>query len=434
MSGQRMKHLLVVTYLFPPLAGAGVHRWAKMTKYLADFGWRTTVVTAANDRRVHRDTTLAAEVPPHVRVLRVPDYGLKYAAAAGRRVLGLPLAEGHAGWVPFATRRVLAELAGGDYDALCTTLGPFTLMQTGLAARRRHRVPWVMDLRDPSWSYQAGGIGSQARGPREAARRRALEVDAYGHADAVVTVDEAVRDALVRAPEVRTPAVHVVPNGYDEDDFAGASCARRCQQELRLTFVGRLARSDRYQGVLRALAVVAREGETATHLRVCIAGEIDPAVARDFRDALPPQCVRVEGYLPVRKACRRLTESDLLLFVLPAYTDGAALRAHSKTYNYLRAGRPILAPIPDGAAARLLARSGAATIVSPDDTAAIARALRGALDAWAHGTLAAATDWNVVRQFERRRLAGRFAQVLDDLLAGREGADLPRAAASGVPA
>jgi glycosyltransferase involved in cell wall biosynthesis len=429
-----MRHLLVVTYLFPPLAGAGVHRWAKMTKDLADYGWRTTVVTAAADRRVHRDPTLAAEVPPHVRVLRVPDYGLKYAAAAGRRVLGLPLAEGHEGWVPFATRRVLAELATGRYDALCTTLGPFTLMQIGLAAKRRHDLPWVMDLRDPSWSYQAGGTGSPPRGPREAARRRALEIDAYGHADAVVTVDEAVRDALVRAPEVRTGAVHVVANGYDEDDFAGTTGARPCQRELRLTFVGRLGRGDRYQALLRALAAVAREGDTAAYLRVSIAGEIDPSVAREFSQALPPSCIRIDGYLPVRKACRRLIESDALLLVLPAYTEGAALRAHSKTYNYLRAGRPILAAIPDGPAARLLARSGAATIVPPEDDAAIARALRAMRERWAAGTLAAQTDWSVVRQFERRRLAGRFAQVLDDLIATRDGAEQPRAVGSGAPA
>jgi hypothetical protein len=111
--------------------------------------------------------------------------------------------------------------------------------------------------------------------------------------------------------------------------------------------------------------------------------------------------------------------SDLLLFVLPAYPSGAAVRVRSKTYNYLRAGRPILAPIPDGAAAELLTRSGAATVVPPDDDDAIHGSLRAAVDEWRRGRVQPKTDWTFVRQYGRRDLARQFAAVLD-ATAGRD--------------
>jgi len=183
------RRLLVVSYLFPPLAGAGVYRWAKMAKFLPEFGWEPTVVTAAGDVRAHRDHGLAREVDPTLRVRRVRDYGCKYVAAAVRAALGAPLMEGHEAWMPFATRAVLRELSTRPYDAICTTQGPFTMMKVGLAVRSRWSVPWIMDLRDPSWSH-ASGVGSPARSDAERMRRRALELAAYHAANRVVVVDD----------------------------------------------------------------------------------------------------------------------------------------------------------------------------------------------------------------------------------------------------
>ncbi len=413
-----MRRVLVVSYLFPPLAGAGVYRWAKMTKFLPEFGWEPTVVTAAGDLRTHTDTELAGDLPPALRVRRVRDYGVKYVAAAARRLLKVPLMEGIEGWVPFATRAALRELSGGSYDALCTTLGPFTLMKVGLAVRRRSPVPWVMDLRDPSWSH-ANGVGSPALSVAETRRRRALEIAAYNAAGHVVVVDDGVKDAIRADRGLNVSHVDVVPNGYDDDDFAPAVPVRGGRRHFRASFVGKLGDSYRVEGLLRALRRLAADGDSRELFRATFAGELSRDVVRALRRVLPAECLRIEGYLPSREACRLMLGSDLLLFVLPAYPNGEALRVHSKTYNYLRAGRPVLAPIQDGAAAELLTRSGAATVVPPDDDDAIYGSLRAAVDEWRRGRVQPKTDWAFVRQYERRALAQQFAAVLD-AAAGRD--------------
>jgi glycosyltransferase involved in cell wall biosynthesis len=406
------RRVLVVSYLFPPLAGAGVYRWAKMVKFLPEFGWEPTVVTAAGDMRVHRDDGLAHEVDPALRVHRVRDYGCKYVAAAARTALRAPLMEGHEAWMPFATRAVLHELAMRPYDAICTTQGPFTMMKVGLAVRGRSSVPWVMDLRDPSWSH-ASGVGSPARSDAERGRRRALELAAYRAADRVVVVDEGVREAILADGALGARDIHLVPNGYDDDDFTSTGVTTDGGRHFRLAFLGKLRRDYRIEGLIRALERMLRQDVYRRIVRVTFAGELDREVIGALGRAIPPECLRVEGYLPVREACRLMLDSDLLLFVLPAYPEGGALRVHSKTYNYLRAGRPILAPVQAGAAARLLARSGAARIVPPDDEEAIYRSLCELAEHWRCGDAPCGTDWSFVRQFRRRSLAAQFARVLD---------------------
>ncbi|MFH1017344.1 MAG: hypothetical protein V1798_04070 [Pseudomonadota bacterium] len=41
-----MKGVLIITYVFPPVGGAGVRRTFKWTKNLPEFGWKPYVLTS----------------------------------------------------------------------------------------------------------------------------------------------------------------------------------------------------------------------------------------------------------------------------------------------------------------------------------------------------------------------------------------------------
>ena len=60
-------------------------------------------------------------------------------------------------------------------------------------------------------------------------------------------------------------------------------------------------------------------------------------------------------------------EADLLLLLAEKFV----IQIPGKTYEYLRAGRPILALTPEGALANLLRRIGGGLVVSPSDTAGV---------------------------------------------------------------
>jgi hypothetical protein len=84
-----------------------------------------------------------------------------------------------------------------------------------------------------------------------------------------------------------------------------------------------------------------------------------------------------------------------------------------KTYDYLGAGRPLLAAVPDGDARDLLERAGGAYLVRPSDSPGMADSIARALDG--HGL--ADPDGDIVREYAYQRLAQRLAGVFDGVLA-----------------
>ena len=81
-----MRQVLVLAYHFPPVGGGGVQRSVKFVRYLADFGYEAIVVTgegASSGRWTPLDPSLAAEIPPSVRICRVGDEPAGGDRAAG---------------------------------------------------------------------------------------------------------------------------------------------------------------------------------------------------------------------------------------------------------------------------------------------------------------------------------------------------------------
>ena len=58
-----MKHLLIISYFFPPLGGPGVQRAQKFVKYLPEFGWEPIVLTVKKVEYIAYDESLLKEIP-----------------------------------------------------------------------------------------------------------------------------------------------------------------------------------------------------------------------------------------------------------------------------------------------------------------------------------------------------------------------------------
>jgi glycosyltransferase involved in cell wall biosynthesis len=89
-----------------------------------------------------------------------------------------------------------------------------------------------------------------------------------------------------------------------------------------------------------------------------------------------------------------------------------------KTYEYLAAGPPVLAAVPDGDARDLLAAAGNCYLVRPSDVIGIASALERALENWRAGTAPKRPPAALLAQFERRQLTRQLAQILHGVASG----------------
>src|SRR5262249_30247054 len=81
-------------------------------------------------------------------------------------------------------------------------------------------------------------------------------------------------------------------------------------------------------------------------------------------------------YAPHRRSLELQRDSEALLLLIPDAAGRGRGVLSGKVFEYLAAGRPILAVVPpDGAAAELIRETGAGAVVAPDDVDGIEREL-----------------------------------------------------------
>jgi glycosyltransferase involved in cell wall biosynthesis len=126
--------------------------------------------------------------------------------------------------------------------------------------------------------------------------------------------------------------------------------------------------------------------------------------------------VSFSGPIPKRDVPSWLARADAcLLTYQDAPLFGGALP--NKLFDYMGAGRPIVAAVPAGEAARAVGQAGCGIVTPAEDAPALAAALQtlaGDREA-ARAMGAAGVAW-VHTHHDRRELAARFVQVVESLL------------------
>ena len=105
-----------------------------------------------------------------------------------------------------------------------------------------------------------------------------------------------------------------------------------------------------------------------------------------------------------------------VLLLLQASSDTVNL-VPAKLFEYLGAGRPVLAMVPDGATAEVMRDVGGGWVVDPADSSRLQDTVVAAYRAWVIGTLNSLTpDPSALKKFSRERLAGDLAQQFNALV------------------
>ena len=413
-----MKVLLVTMY-FPPAGGGGVQRSLKLAQYLPALGIETHVLAPEDPKWVHRDPELL--VPTQAWVHRVRYLGprarkpaeelraadgleraLVQAQVTARRLL---VPDASVTWNLTAIPAAIRLARGEGIDAVLTTSPPGSVHFVGAAVQKATGARWLADLRDPLVANPHRRADTTATRARQAANERLARL-VVGRADAVSCVSEAIADE-VRTLEPRG-IVRTIPNGCDFDDFAGLEY--RPGSRFRITHTGSFFGKRDPKPFLRALR------DSGLDVVARFVGDFR-STDREWAEglALGDRLELVE-YAPRTESLRLQRDSEALLLLVPDAGGRGRGVLSGKVFEYLAAGRPILAVVPpDGAAAGLVRETGAGIVVAPDDVDGIRDALAGLHARFANGGLPAVE----LSEDDRRRLS-RQARVEDTATLLRE--------------
>jgi glycosyltransferase involved in cell wall biosynthesis len=374
------RRILLVSYFYPPGRDTGVLRPAAMAKWLRRLGHEVVVLTtsaygsdpgdeAAGVVRTADAQRWRARLHGEERIDALFDsdtYGGEPHPLS--RVL-VPEAL-VAAWMPFARSRALRLQRQRGFDCVITTSPPESAHAVGMALRRRG-VPWVADIRD-AWTFES----LRPEFPTAPQRRLDswLERRWLGAADAVVCVSVPAAEDL-RRRGLAEPLL--IANGWDPESIDAEAVPGETgvldPLRVSLVYTGRFGNPGRDPGPLvQALGRLASEHpEAASRLELVIAGPVTEREAELFRTDVAPARIVLAGSLPRERALALQREADALLLVAQP-TRSQLLNI--KLFEYLAAGRPILALAGETEAGRVVAELGGET-VRADDVEAIVLAL-----------------------------------------------------------
>jgi glycosyltransferase involved in cell wall biosynthesis len=410
--------VLIVTRYFPPSGGGGVQRPLKLATHLPALGIETHVLAPDDPKWLTRDEELlppsqafvhrARYVGPRARMpsdelhaLRGLERALRKAGLFSRRLL---VPDAHVTWALTAVPAALRIVRDEGIDAVLTTSPPSSVHLIGAAVKARTDARWVADLRDPMIADPDRAAAGLPGRLKERSQVPVMRIVARS-ADAIVAVAEHI------AQEVRSFSpvgpVAVIPNGCDFDDFAGLEYHRT--ERFRITYTGSFFAQRDPRPFLEAV------GRSDPEVLARFVGRLRPA-DREWAEGLGlGGRLELLPYVPRRRALELQRDSDALL-LLVAEAGGRGRGAPSgKIFDYLAAGRPILAAVPlEGAAADLIRETNAGLVVPPDDVSGLTEAIADLHGRWRSGRLDGqfALSPELRDRLSRRRRVQELAELL----------------------
>jgi glycosyltransferase involved in cell wall biosynthesis len=371
--------VLLVSFYFPPAGGGGVQRPLKLAQYLPALGVETHVLAPDDPHWIHRDEAL--RVPTQAWVHRA-----RYLGPSGRkpaeelhgkrglarlttqtRLLGRRalVPDENVSWNLTAIPAAIRLVRKHQIDVVITTSPPNSIHLVGAAVKRATGARWVADLRDSPVAHVHRRSESAVVRAKEKVDVGIAKLVARS-ADAIVCVADFIAEE-VRALQPRG-VVATIPNGSDFDDFEGLDYTPA--QRLRITHTGSFFGKRDPRPFLQALHDSGVDA-TARFLGDFRSADREWAEQLDLGDRLD-----LIPYAPRSTSLALQRDSEALLLLIPDAGGRGKGVLSGKVFEYIAAGRPILAAVPpDGAAADLIRETGAGIVAAPDDVGALGDAL-----------------------------------------------------------
>lgn len=453
---QKIRRVLLVSYFFPPAAGAGVQRPLKFAKFLPQFDYRVTVLTVAQDHAGRTgestmDPSLDAPSGEGVDVVRIkPWEPWRLARFLESRGLGtlrdfFAFPDRYWSWALPAYLAAKKLVEQRNVALVFTTSPPHSTQLIGLMLQRRYDTKWIADFRD-SWTQESGTPWPSFLHFKtsEVLHKRILT-----RSDHLIYISPST-PARVREkfPCVSEEKISVIQNGFDPEEMPASGSAPSAGNTFKIVHMGTFYRfPELMEGRRRSIrslitnlikyvplpadfrshspfylleAVKLMTDRTPcvrNNLRLIFIGRLVEGYWRLAANCGLNDIVEVTGYLPHRRALLKLMEADVLFFPL-AEVEGGCYNwwVPGKLYEYLASRKTILAPIPEGDAKEILTQSGLGIFVPPKDVEAMARTLYRLYCEHKQGTLKATPNDEVIQRYDRRDQARRLAELFDKVL------------------
>ena len=423
-----MKNVLFVTYFWPPSGKATVHWPLRMTQYLVDHGWNSSVLTVDRDTFSSEDTSLLADVDQSMQVVRArgvdpfgmyrkflgkkSDDALVASEAISREIKGfrhrlaiwvrmnLFVPDSRIGWYWNAVRKGSRLLAERRFDAIVSIGPPHTGLLVGKSLSEKFGIPHIPVFIDP-WVDIAYYRGFK-RSWLTLILDQFLEKSVVKHASRVVFVTKTLMEDYGKKYQWSGDKSHVLYWGFDEGPFELVRRARipKSSHEVFL----HAGNMFDHQNPSRLWETLRRRATSRKNLKLVFIGTVGPRIRKAIEAAGLSPRTEFRGFLPYQEMVREVMRAS---FLLVCTTEKR--HVSGKLFEYVRSGKPILAYGDDNEeVASILAQCGNGMLL-PYESSGVE---------FFKNLKRFKPVPRSVRVFDRKHIAGELARILNDAAAG----------------
>lgn len=397
------KKILLISYHYTDSDSTGALRPKAMAKYLPQFGVDVTVLAYFPQRDAIRFNGNMVSVRDLTRET-VP-LALYYswriwlmALRFFRVYRGI-----HSHWKNTVLSNADQIIQYTKPDAILATYSPIEAMEIGVALSEKYHIPLIADFRDgllfePLEEENLRYLATKRR--YENIERKITQC-----AHLIVTVSEPISTYFrERYAHSNVMTLH---NGFDPDDIAPDTSVELPDEIINFVHTGRLGGSEKGRGVDALAAalngLLERSPSIKNKFQLHFVGHLLQVEKRMLATLAERGLVNLWGHQSRAKALAFQRKADVLLLITAP--DKASI-ATGKIFEYLAAGKPILALTRGTEAAQIVRETGSGIVVDPENSHEIAAVIEEMVLNNGH---ISSPSREVIAQFDRNKQMGRLA-------------------------
>jgi len=420
------KHILIVTYNWPPRNAIGTHRPYSWAKHFSETGIRVTVLTS---RKHDFDSPLDLDLPliAGVKVIEVP-----YLETTLRQI--------HAGKINKMTRLLkraisvlryllpldvdirnqwghkcypLLESIAHNTDVIISTYGPAASHLIANDIKKlKPSILWIADYRD-LWSFNPNRSANKLRSFFE---RQSEGSTVMKSADKITVVSNDMTEVIKSRFNRES---FVIANGFDEEeqlvrDRLTSSSRKLIQGTFRFVYTGTVYKDSRNPApLLHALAQLKSKGKLAKMVTVNFYGSrLEPVNELNKNPLLKP-FIRIMGHATRTECIKAQREANALLLMESSDISARGVLT-GKVFEYIVSGTPILCigSDPEYEIGRLLGITRTGLVYGPKQTNGLSQLIMDTIDG--RGLYEYyRPDLDEILQYSRKRLAEKMLNLID---------------------
>lgn len=386
--------VLIITYYWPPSGGSGVQRWMYFAKHFEENGIEPVVVTIHPKNAAYSsiDNSLVEQVS-HIKTNYTPDsfqilklYSFLKSGSSKKQIpvgnfgdkkkslfdklsgyirANYFIPDARVGWNKKVIPLVEEIIKKENINIIITTGPPHSTHLIGLDIKKRFKINWITDFRDPWTEVYYNKLFK--RNKKADLKDRKLEFSVLENADLVLTVGPSMKELLENKIPYQKDKVYSILNGFDEELLSKIKGHR--YPEFTIAHIGIWTLQQAHREIIKSLnQILADHSEWI--IRFVLVGDVHPEIIIAL-EKIPNLIVDIRGKVSQKEALQEMMNADILLNCL-AILPNSKILISGKLMEYLASGNStIVIGDKNGDAAKLMENMENmenAMMVSPEDS------------------------------------------------------------------